>query len=55
MEFAVILAQQPLFRLLGAVIVLILTDINPLYGLAALAVWTLWVYLSLTKFFRSRQ
>lgn len=49
------LAQQPLFRLMAAVIVLLITDMNPVYGLVALAVWVLWVYLGLTNFFSGRQ
>jgi hypothetical protein len=49
------LAHQPLFRLLAAIIVLLITDMNPVYGLAALVVWTAWVYLSFSKFFVSKQ
>lgn len=55
MEFAALLAHQPLFRLIGAIIVLLVTDMNPLYGIAALIVWALWVFLSLGKYFRNRQ
>jgi len=40
------LAHQPLFRLLGAVIVLLLTDMKPLYGLIAGLVWISWIYIS---------
>lgn len=54
MEFIAALAHQPLFRLLGAIIVLLIVDMNPLYGIIALSVWTLWVYVSLNKFFVSR-
>lgn len=49
------LAHQPLFRLLAAIIVLLIADMNPVYGLVALAVWTLWVYVSFSKFFVSKQ
>ena len=49
------LAHQPLFRLLAAVIVLLITDMNPLYGIVALVVWILWVSLSFSEYFRSRQ
>jgi hypothetical protein len=49
------LAHQPLFRFLGAIIVLLITDMNPMYGLVALVVWTIWVYVSLSKFFRNRE
>jgi len=49
------LARQPLFRLLAAVIVLLITDMNPLYGVVALVVWILWVSMSFTEYFRSRR
>ena len=49
------LARQPLFRLLAAIIVLLITDMNPVYGLGALAVWVIWVYVSFSKFFVSKQ
>ena len=49
------LAQQPLFRLLAAIIVLLITDMNPVYGLGALVLWVLWVYVSVSKFFVSKQ
>jgi hypothetical protein len=49
------LAQQPLFRLLAAIIVLLIADMNPVYGLVALAVWIIWVYVSGSKFFVSKQ
>ena len=35
MNFLLVLAQQPLFRLLGAILVLLVTDMRPLYGLVA--------------------
>lgn len=37
------LGRQPLFQLLAAIIVLLVTDWQPLYGLAAAAVWIAWV------------
>ena len=37
------LGRQPLFQLLAAVIVLLVVDWQPLYGLAAAAVWIAWV------------
>ena len=49
------LAQQPLFQLLAAIIVLLITDMNPVYGLGALVLWVLWVYVSASKFFVSKQ
>jgi hypothetical protein len=45
MNFILVLAHQPLFRLLGAVIVLLLTDMRPAYGLIAGLVWTLWIFI----------
>jgi hypothetical protein len=44
-EFLLILAQQPLFRLLGALIVLFVTDYRPVWGAGAFVVWALWIYL----------
>jgi hypothetical protein len=40
------LGRQPLFQLLAAVIVLLVVDWQPLYGLAAAAVWIAWVAYS---------
>jgi hypothetical protein len=37
------LGRQPLFQLLAAVIVLLVADWQPLYGLVAAAVWIAWV------------
>ena len=45
MNFILILVQQPLFRLLGAILVLLITDLKPIYGLIAGLVWILWVYV----------
>ena len=42
-DFLWILARQPLFRLCGAVIVLLLVDRNLWMGLGAAAVWSVWV------------
>ena len=39
------LLKQPLFRLLGAWIVLILTDMHPVWGVAAFLVWLVWILL----------
>ena len=47
MDFLLKLAQQPLFRLLGALIVLLITDMRPYWGLGAGLVWIVWVYLGL--------
>jgi hypothetical protein len=40
------LGRQPLFQLLAAIIVLLIADWQPLYGLAAAAVWIAWVAYS---------
>jgi len=56
MDFVLELAKQPLFRLLGAIIVLLITDLKPLYGLGAGLLWATWIYLGLhgaPVFFRS--
>lgn len=55
MDVVLDLAKQPLFRLLGAIIVLLITDFKPLYGLGAGILWILWLYLSLepTQIFRN--
>jgi hypothetical protein len=45
MNFLIVLAQQPLFRLLGAILVLLITDMKPVYGLIAALVWVSWVYM----------
>lgn len=47
MNFLLVLAQQPLFRLLGAVLVLLMTDMRPLYGLIAGLIWITWVFMGL--------
>jgi hypothetical protein len=45
MNFLLVLARQPLFRLLGAILVLLVTDLKPIYGLFAGLVWIVWVYV----------
>lgn len=47
-----VLAQQPLFRLIGAVLVLLFADMKPVYGLVAFGVWLTWV--GAISFFRRR-
>jgi hypothetical protein len=39
----VTLATQPLFRVLAAIIVLLITDYRPAWGLVAGIVWVLWI------------
>ena len=56
MDVVLDLAKQPLFRLLGAIIVLLITDFKPLYGLGAGILWILWLYLAVpgpTQIFRN--
>jgi hypothetical protein len=43
MDFLTALARQPLFKLLGAIIVLILTELRPAAGAVAFIVWALWI------------
>ena len=49
-----VLAQQPLFRLIGAVLVLLFADMKPVYGLVAFGVWLAWVYMGLRYRGKSR-
>jgi len=37
------LAQQPLFRLIAAITVLLITDYRPTWGVLAGLVWIVWV------------
>ena len=46
MEFLFVLAKQPLFRLIAGVIVLLITDMKPLYGFVAFIAWVAWVSMS---------
>lgn len=45
MEFIRTLSLQPLFRLLGAIIVLAVTDSAPMAGVVAGIVWVAWILL----------
>jgi hypothetical protein len=51
MEFLFVLARKPLFQLLAAIIVLLLTDMHPAYGIAAALVWAAWIYTAKQGFF----
>ena len=42
------IGQQPLFQLLGAVIVLLAADWNPGWGILAALVWIAWVASAVT-------
>ena len=46
MEFLTHMSKQPLFRLIGAILVLLVTDTHPVAGLVAAAVWVGWVVWS---------
>ena len=46
MEFLLDLGSKPLFRLLGALLVLLITDFRPLFGFAAAVVWIAWIYIT---------
>ena len=49
------LARQPLFRLMAAVIVILLADMNPVYGCIAAVIWIAWVYYGYkTKYLQQR-
>jgi hypothetical protein len=37
------LAEQPLFRLIAAIIVLLITDYRPIWGAIAGLLWIVWV------------
>jgi hypothetical protein len=43
-----VLGRQPLFRLLAAIIVLLLADAHPVWGVIGLCVWSVWVYVSIS-------
>lgn len=47
MSFLLALAKQPLFRLLAAIIVLLVTDAKPVAGIAAAVVWTIWIFIGI--------
>lgn len=49
MEFVLVLGRQPLFRLLAAIIVLLITDLRPVWGIVAAVVWVGWVTVSQKK------
>ena len=44
MNFLAQLARQPLFRLLAAIVVLLLVDYNLPLGIFAAVVWMGWIY-----------
>ena len=41
----VTLARQPLFRLIAAIVVLLITDYRPVWGSIAALLWFLWILL----------
>ena len=40
------LGRQPLFQLLGAIIVLAVSDAQPRWGIVAAAIWIAWIWIS---------
>jgi hypothetical protein len=46
MDFLIRMSKQPLFRLIAAILVLLLTDTHPVIGLGAAALWIVWVVWS---------
>jgi hypothetical protein len=46
MQFLVRMSKQPLFRLIAAILVLLLTDTHPAMGLGAAILWIVWVVWS---------
>ena len=40
------LGRQPLFQLMGAVIVLLVSDAQPYWGLVVAATWIVWIWIS---------
>ncbi len=46
MDFLFVLGRQPLFRLIAAVIVLLVVDAHPVWGVAVALVWIAWVWAS---------
>jgi len=43
-DFIQALSRQPLFRIMSAIIVLLLVDFEPVYGIIAFFVWFAWVW-----------
>ena len=46
MEFLIRMSKQPLFRLIAAILVLLIADMHPVAGLVAAIVWIAWVVWS---------
>jgi len=46
MDFLIRMSKQPLFRLIAAILVLLITDTNPIVGLFAAILWIVWVVWS---------
>lgn len=47
MYFLLALAKQPLFRLLAAIIVLLVADAKPVAGIVAAVVWATWIFIGI--------
>lgn len=46
MEFLIRMSKQPLFRLIGAILVLLITDTHPVAGIVSATIWIGWVVWS---------
>jgi hypothetical protein len=46
------LGRQPLFQLLGAIIVLLVADVEPYWGIVMAAVWSIWIWLSYREIYK---
>lgn len=44
MDLLLQLSRQPLFQLLGAIIVLLTAEWRPVYGAAAFVLWAVWIW-----------
>jgi hypothetical protein len=45
MDILILLARKPLFRLIAAIIVLLITDYRPVLGLFACLIWVAWILM----------
>jgi hypothetical protein len=55
MEFLLHLSQQPLFQLIGAIIVLLLAEQQrPVYAIAAFVIWATWIWAGTRQFSRPK-
>jgi hypothetical protein len=45
MDLLVQLARQPLFQLMGAIIVILVAEWSPAYGIVAFVLWGTWIWV----------